>query len=55
LFISVEKNRKRTNRTIDKNIIFLFALLSLLLVAYTNLSGVGWSWDTSDYVAVGKN
>ncbi|MFZ9059542.1 MAG: hypothetical protein ACO20J_08440 [Ilumatobacteraceae bacterium] len=31
------------------------ALVSGLLVVVTNWSGVGWSWDTSDYVAVGKN
>ena len=31
------------------------ALASGLLVAVANWSGVGWSWDTSDYVAVGKN
>jgi hypothetical protein len=31
------------------------ALISGLLVVVANWSGVGWSWDTSDYVAVGKN
>ncbi len=31
------------------------ALASGLLVVIANWSGVGWSWDTSDYVAVGKN
>ncbi len=31
------------------------ALASGLLVVVANWSGVGWSWDTSDYVAVGKN
>ena len=31
------------------------ALVSGLLVVVANGSGVGWSWDTSDYVAVGKN
>jgi hypothetical protein len=31
------------------------ALVSGLLVVVANWSGVGWSWDTSDYVAVGKN
>ena len=31
------------------------ALTSGLLTIVANRSGVGWSWDTSDYVAVGKN
>jgi hypothetical protein len=31
------------------------ALLSGFLTIIANRSGVGWSWDTSDYVAVGKN
>ena len=31
------------------------ALTSGLLTMVANRSGVGWSWDTSDYVAVGKN
>ena len=31
------------------------AMLSGLLTIIANRSGVGWSWDTSDYVAVGKN
>ena len=31
------------------------ATASGLLVVIANWSGVGWSWDTSDYVAVGKN
>ena len=31
------------------------AVVSALLSAVANRSGVGWSWDTSDYVAVGKN
>ncbi|MFM8721943.1 MAG: hypothetical protein ACKOEJ_04370, partial [Acidimicrobiaceae bacterium] len=31
------------------------AFASGLLVVIANWSGVGWSWDTSDYVAVGKN
>jgi hypothetical protein len=31
------------------------AVVSGLLVVIANWSGVGWSWDTSDYVAVGKN
>jgi hypothetical protein len=31
------------------------ASVSGLLVVIANWSGVGWSWDTSDYVAVGKN
>ena len=31
------------------------ALASGLLAVVANWSGVGWSWDTSDYVAVGKN
>ena len=31
------------------------ASVSGLLVVVANWSGVGWSWDTSDYVAVGKN
>ncbi len=31
------------------------ALLSGLLTIIANRSGVGWSWDTSDYVAVGRN
>ena len=32
-----------------------FALLAAILSVTANLSGIGWSWDTSDYVAVGKN
>jgi hypothetical protein len=32
-----------------------FALCAPVLSITSNLSGVGWSWDTSDYVAVGKN
>jgi hypothetical protein len=32
-----------------------FALSAAVLSIASNLSGVGWSWDTSDYVAVGKN
>ena len=32
-----------------------FALCAAVLSITSNLSGVGWSWDTSDYVAVGKN
>ncbi|MEY4404844.1 MAG: hypothetical protein RI976_775, partial [Actinomycetota bacterium] len=31
------------------------ASISGLLVVIANWSGVGWSWDTSDYVAVGRN
>lgn len=31
------------------------ALCAAILSITSNLSGVGWSWDTSDYVAVGKN
>ena len=31
------------------------AFASGLLVVIANWSGVGWSWDTSDYVAVGRN
>ena len=31
------------------------AVGAALLTAVANRSGVGWSWDTSDYVAVGKN
>ena len=31
------------------------AFVSGLLVIIANWSGVGWSWDTSDYVAVGRN
>ena len=31
------------------------AVVSGLLVVIANWSGVGWSWDTSDYVAVGRN
>jgi hypothetical protein len=31
-----------------------FALCAAVLSITSNLSGVGWSWDTSDYVAVGK-
>lgn len=31
------------------------AFVSGLLVVIANWSGVGWSWDTSDYVAVGRN
>lgn len=31
------------------------ASVSGLLVVIANWSGVGWSWDTSDYVAVGRN
>lgn len=31
------------------------ASVSGLSVVIANWSGVGWSWDTSDYVAVGKN
>ena len=31
------------------------ALLGGFLTIIANRSGVGWSWDTSDYVAVGKN
>ena len=33
----------------------ILAFVSALLVVIANWSGVGWSWDTSDYVAVGKN
>jgi hypothetical protein len=32
-----------------------FALCAAVLSITSNFSGVGWSWDTSDYVAVGKN
>ena len=35
--------------------LLLVALTSGLLTTVANRSGVGWSWDTSDYVAVGKN
>ena len=31
------------------------ALCAAILSITSNLSGSGWSWDTSDYVAVGKN
>jgi len=31
------------------------ALCAAVFSITSNLSGVGWSWDTSDYVAVGKN
>ena len=31
------------------------AVGAALLTTVANRSGVGWSWDTSDYVAVGKN
>ena len=31
------------------------ALCAAILSITSNLSGAGWSWDTSDYVAVGKN
>jgi len=31
------------------------AFVSGLLVVIANWSGVGWSWDTSDYVAVGRS
>ena len=31
------------------------AVSAALLSVVANRSGVGWSWDTSDYVAVGKN
>ena len=31
------------------------AFVAGLLVVTANWSGVGWSWDTSDYVAVGRN
>ena len=31
------------------------AFVSGFLVVIANWSGVGWSWDTSDYVAVGRN
>ena len=30
-------------------------LVGSLLSVVSNFSGVGWSWDTSDYVAVGLN
>ena len=33
----------------------LFSLISTFLTVTANRSGVGWSWDASDYVAVGKN
>jgi hypothetical protein len=43
-------------RYCKKNQITLgFALCAAVLSITSNLSGVGWSWDTSDYVAVGKN
>lgn len=32
-----------------------FALFAAILSVTANLSGVGWSWDSSDYVAVGVN
>jgi len=32
-----------------------FGLLAVFCTMIANRSGVGWSWDTSDYVAVGKN
>lgn len=31
------------------------AAVSAVLVIISNLSGVGWSWDSSDYVEVGRN
>ena len=34
---------------------FGLAMASSVLVVISNSSGVGWSWDTSDYVAVGIN
>ena len=36
-------------------LVLSLALLSGFLTIIANRSGVGWSWDTSDYVAVGKN
>ena len=36
-------------------LVVCLAVLSALLSIVANWSGVGWSWDTSDYVAVGKN
>ncbi|MFM8902905.1 MAG: hypothetical protein ACKOGG_05965, partial [Actinomycetota bacterium] len=33
----------------------LVALLVVGCVVIANRTRVGWSWDTSDYVAVGKN
>jgi len=39
-----------------KNQITLGSTLCAAVLSITsNLSGVGWSWDSSDYVAVGKN
>ena len=52
--MSVEKVRRLINRSIIRHISF-WAGVSMVLSIYANLSGVGWSWDTSDYVAVGKN
>ena len=31
------------------------SLICGLITLVANWSGVGWSWDTSDYVAVGRN
>jgi hypothetical protein len=53
--VSAEIVRRLFKRTIAGKISFLFTFISLILSIYANLSGVGWSWDTSDYVAVGKN
>ena len=36
-------------------LVLSLALLSGFLTIIANRSGVGWSWDTSDYVAVGKS
>ncbi|MBM3806092.1 MAG: hypothetical protein FJW19_05515, partial [Actinobacteria bacterium] len=33
----------------------LFGAMAAIFTALANRNGVGWSWDTSDYVAVGKN
>ncbi|MFM8664268.1 MAG: hypothetical protein ACKODI_10605, partial [Acidimicrobiaceae bacterium] len=44
-----------TNFNNANRLLLSTALLSGFLTIVANRSGVGWSWDTSDYVAVGKN
>jgi len=44
-----------TNFNSANRLLLSTALLSGFLTIVANRSGVGWSWDTSDYVAVGRN
>ena len=34
---------------------FIAVALALIILIISNRSGVGWSWDSTDYVAAGRS